>query len=158
MIRFMCIYCGQTILAREGTSGKKGKCPKCSHELRVPWTLKGRPGIGGTKIDTIEDKSTSDAQQQDLASGKNEPGLQNDKSPTFDVVTLYGEKSGWYIPTYDEQSLFLIAITVLLIMLFSKEPPVKTGGILEFKQSLAAVFFALHLDIFLYYFFTYSNR
>jgi len=116
----MCIYCGQTILAREGTSGKKGKCPKCSHELRVPWTLKGRPGIGGTKIDTIEDKSTSDAQQQDLASGKNEPGLQNDKSPTFDVVTLYGEKSGWYIPTYDEQSLFLIAITVLLIMLFNK--------------------------------------
>jgi hypothetical protein len=32
----------------------------------------------------------------------------------------------------------------------SKEPPVKTGGILEFKQSLPAVFFALHLDIPLY--------
>jgi hypothetical protein len=32
----------------------------------------------------------------------------------------------------------------------SKEPPVKTGGILEFKQSLPAVFFALHLNIFPY--------
>jgi len=40
----------------------------------------------------------------------------------------------------------------------SKEPPVKTGGILEFKQSLSAVFFALHLDIFLYRSFAYTNR
>ena len=38
----------------------------------------------------------------------------------------------------------------------SKEPPVKTGGILEFKQSLSAVFFALHLDIFFYRGFTYD--
>jgi hypothetical protein len=102
----MCIYCGQKILAHEGTSGKKGKCPKCSHELRIPWTLKGRPGIGGTKIDTVEDNATT--------------GHQTDKPTEFDVVTLYGEKSGWYIPTYDEQSLFLIAITLLLIMLFNE--------------------------------------
>lgn len=40
----------------------------------------------------------------------------------------------------------------------SKEPPVKTGGILEFKQSLAAVFFALHLNILLYRRFLYANR
>ncbi len=40
----------------------------------------------------------------------------------------------------------------------SKEPPVKTGGILEFKQSLSAVFFALHPDIFPYRRFTYHNR
>jgi hypothetical protein len=106
----MCIYCGQRILAREGTSGKKGKCPKCNHELRIPWTLKGRPGIGGTKIDTVEDNVTT--------------GLQSDKPPEFDVVTLYGEKSGWYIPTYDEQSLFLIAFTLLLIMLSNK--PIKS--------------------------------
>jgi hypothetical protein len=106
----MCIYCGQRILAHEGTSGKKGKCPKCSHELRIPWTLKGRPGIGGTKIDTTEDSTSTD-----------QP---SDKQPAFDVVTLYGEKSGWYIPTYDEQSLFLIAITLLLIMLFNK--PIKS--------------------------------
>jgi hypothetical protein len=32
----------------------------------------------------------------------------------------------------------------------SKLPPVKTGGILEFKQSLPAVFFALHFDILSY--------
>ena len=40
----------------------------------------------------------------------------------------------------------------------SKEPPVKTGGILEFKQSLPAVFFALHFDIFPYSRLTYANR
>ena len=102
----MCVYCGQKILAHDGTSGKKGKCPKCNHELRVPWTLKGRPGIGGTKIDTTEDNATN--------------GRQSNKPPEFDVVTLYGEKSGWYIPTYDEQSLFLTAFTMLLIMLFNK--------------------------------------
>lgn len=116
----MCIYCGQRILANEGTSGKKGKCTKCNHELRIPWTLKGRPGIGGTKIDSIEDNTTAVTQTQDSSSGKNKFGLQNDKPPAFDVVTLYGEKSGWYIPTYDEQSLFLIAFTLLLIILSNK--------------------------------------
>ena len=40
---------------------------------------------------------------------------------------------------------------------FSKQPPVKTGGILEFKQSLSAVFLALHLDIFSYRGLTYAN-
>jgi len=40
----------------------------------------------------------------------------------------------------------------------SKQPPVKTGGILEFKQSLSAVFFALHLNILPYRRFTYTNR
>jgi len=117
----MCIYCGQRILANEGTSGKKSKCPKCSHELRVPWTLKGRPGIGGTKIDTVEDNATDVPKSQDSSPEKTDfyiPGLQNDKPPAFDVVTLYGEKSGWLIPTYDELSLFLIAFTLLLLMIF----------------------------------------
>ena len=45
MIRFKCIYCGQRILARDDGIGKKGKCPKCRHELRVPKTTIGRPAI-----------------------------------------------------------------------------------------------------------------
>jgi len=45
-----------------------------------------------------------------------------------------------------------------IVALISKEPPVKTGGILEFKQSLSAVFFALHLDIFPNCRFIYSYR
>ena len=40
----------------------------------------------------------------------------------------------------------------------SKQPPVKTGGILEFKQSLSAVFFALHLNILSYRRLTYPHR
>ena len=117
MIKFMCIYCGQRILADEGTSGKRGKCPKCSHELRIPWTLKGRPGIGGTKIDSTSDNPAGAPQSQDSSSGKKESGL----TPAFDVVTLYGEKSGWYIPTYDEQSLFLTAFTLLLLLILSNK-------------------------------------
>ena len=35
-------------------------------------------------------------------------------------------------------------------LLENKQPPVKTGGILEFKQSLPAIFFALHCNIFPY--------
>jgi len=116
----MCIYCGQSILADEGTSGKKGKCPKCSHELIIPLTLEGRPGIGGTKTAAPEDNAAGVPQSRDSSPDKTNPlilGFESDKPPAFDVVTLYGEKSGWYIPTYDQQSLFLIAFTLLLIIL-----------------------------------------
>lgn len=40
----------------------------------------------------------------------------------------------------------------------SKQPRVTTRGILELKQSLPAVFFALLFDILPYYFFRYTNR
>ncbi|MBN2182734.1 MAG: hypothetical protein JW715_12550, partial [Sedimentisphaerales bacterium] len=124
MIRFKCVYCGQRIRANEGTSGKMGKCPKCNHELIIPWTLKGRPGIGGTKTEPVEENATAVPQSRDSSFGKNKSCLQIGNPPAFDVVTLYGEKSNWYIPTYDEQSLFLIAFTLLVIIIFNK--PIKS--------------------------------
>ena len=100
MIRFKCIYCGQRILARDDGIGKKGKCPKCRHELRVPKTTKGRPAISTEKTLPIQHPA--------------------DTAPkgylyTDDLAELYKEKVGWFIPTYDELSLFLMAITLILL-------------------------------------------
>ena len=47
MIRFKCIYCGQRILAPDNGVGKKGKCPKCGHEVRVLKTNKRTSVISG---------------------------------------------------------------------------------------------------------------
>ena len=117
MISFTCIYCGRSIQADEDTAGENCKCPECNHELKIPWTLKGRPAIGGTKIETIEDDSPASKHTLDLLSEKKSSFLPDEKPPAFDVKTLFGEKPVWFIPTYDEQSLFLIAVTLLLVVL-----------------------------------------
>lgn len=119
MMRFKCIYCGQRIVAREETVGKRGKCPKCSHVLRVPWTMKGRPGIGGYKDESLEQHTTSGAKSLTSSWGHFADYAPDDliigEKPTINFVYLYGEKAGWLIPTYDELSLFLMAATLLLL-------------------------------------------
>jgi len=101
MIRFKCIYCGQRILAKDDGVGKKGKCPNCKHELRVPKTTTGRPAI------------SSDASEK-LLQAKETLALLSIAKPD-DQAELYGEKPGWFIPVYDELSLFLMAITLILL-------------------------------------------
>jgi len=103
VIRFKCIYCGQRILAREDTVGKKGKCPKCSHLLVVPWTTKGRPAI------------SADIPEQLQKAREAVATLSTAKDLSNDIAELYGEKPGWLIPTYDELSLFLMAAMFILL-------------------------------------------
>jgi DNA-directed RNA polymerase subunit RPC12/RpoP len=99
VIRFKCIYCGQRMLAQEDGRGKKGKCPKCNHLVVVPWTTKGRPAIN------------SDIPEQ-LQQARETIAI---LSTAQDTAELYREKAGWFIPTYDELSLFLMAATFILL-------------------------------------------
>jgi DNA-directed RNA polymerase subunit RPC12/RpoP len=100
MIRFKCIYCGQRILASDDGIGKKGKCPKCKHELRVPKTTIGRPAISSEKTEPMQYPADT-ASKGYLC--------------TDDLAELCKEKAGWFIPVYDELSLFLMAITLILL-------------------------------------------
>jgi DNA-directed RNA polymerase subunit RPC12/RpoP len=99
VIRFKCIYCGQRILAPDGGADKKGKCPKCNHLLVVPWTTKGRPAISADIPEQLQQARETIAIL----------------STAQDTAELYREKTGWFIPTYDELSLFLMAATFILL-------------------------------------------
>jgi len=111
VIRFKCIYCGQRILARDDGIGKKGKCPKCKHELRVPKTTIGRPAISTEKTEPIQHpKDTSTWWNTKYTKPEDLPGY-----PTDDLAELCKEKAGWFIPIYDELSLFLMAMTLIFL-------------------------------------------
>jgi DNA-directed RNA polymerase subunit RPC12/RpoP len=110
VIRFKCIYCGQRILAKEDGVGKKGKCPKCKHELVVPETTKGRPAISSDK-EPMPDRSVPRVPAWDENSGFK----QQDAEEV--LVELYKESFRFLIPTYDELSLFLMAVTLIALYL-----------------------------------------
>jgi DNA-directed RNA polymerase subunit RPC12/RpoP len=107
VIRFKCIYCGQRILAKEDGAGKKGKCPTCRHDVRVPKTIKDTPAIS-TDISEREKKAKA---KLDLMSAL--------MGPPEDTAELIKEKAGWFIPVYDELSLFLMAITLILLYIIN---------------------------------------
>ncbi len=106
MIRFKCIYCGQRILAQDDSVGKKGKCPKCRHELRVPKTTIGRPAISIEKTVPIQHPANT-ASKGYLC--------------TDDLAELCKEKAGWFIPVYDEMSLFLMAVTLIFLCIANSQ-------------------------------------
>lgn len=118
MIRFKCIYCGQSVLAPRDGIGRQGKCPKCSHILRVPKTTEGRPAIGGDRDAAARRRSvlaTKGFSPTWDSSPDYAPEYLIDEAPPIDFVYLYGEKAGWLIPTYDELSLFLTALATILL-------------------------------------------
>jgi len=113
VIRFKCIYCGQRILAPDGGASKKGKCPKCSHLLVVPWTTKGRPAISSDKEpmpDRPKPRVPEWDKDLDLRSG---PDGQAEDA----LIELFKESFGFLVPTYDKLSLFLMAVTLILLYL-----------------------------------------
>jgi DNA-directed RNA polymerase subunit RPC12/RpoP len=114
VIKFKCIYCGQRILAQDEGRGKKGHCPKCRHELRVPITTKGRPAISADIPEKLQQAREAFALRNIATAG---PQSQDD------LAELWGEKAGWFIPIYDELSLFLMAAT--LILLYATNPPMR---------------------------------
>lgn len=108
MIKFKCIYCGQKILAQEDGRGKKGRCPKCRHELRVPITTKGRPAISPDKEPMPEQPKP-----RVFEWGKDTWSVSGDASDI--MVDLYKESFRPFIPTYDKLSLFLVLVTLILL-------------------------------------------
>jgi DNA-directed RNA polymerase subunit RPC12/RpoP len=110
VIRFKCIYCGQRILAQDNGAGKKGKCPKCRHELIVPRTTKGRPAISSDKEPMPERPAPyvpewNKDPRFDGANGKDE------------WTEVFQESFGFLVPTYDKLSLFLMAVTWITLYL-----------------------------------------
>ena len=105
MVRFKCIYCGQRILTREDTVGKKGKCPKCKHELVVPKSTKGRPAI------SLNKEPIPERPKPRLGPGEQEDVL----------IAFYKESFGFLVPTYDKLSLFLMVVTLILLYLTNKK-------------------------------------
>lgn len=111
MIRFKCIYCGQKITARDDGAGKKGNCPKCKHPVVVPWATKGRPAISVEKTEPLQHpKDTATRWDPAFTKPRDLPGYEDN-----DLAELCGEKTGWFIPVYDELSLFLMAVTLILL-------------------------------------------
>ena len=108
VIRFKCIYCGQRILAPDNGAGKKGRCPKCQHDLVVPKSTKGRPAISSDKEPT-PDRSEPRVPPWDESSGFEQ------KDAEEVLVELYKESFRFFIPTYDELSLFLMAVTLIAL-------------------------------------------
>ena len=105
MIRFKCIYCGQRIVAKDDSQDKKGKCPACGHELRVPNIVKNAPAI---------DTNLSESELEKKARAKLD--LMNaDMDSSDDLADLVREDAGWLIPVYDEMSLFLMSVTLILL-------------------------------------------
>jgi phage FluMu protein Com len=102
VIKFKCIYCGQRILAKDEGRGKKGKCPKCRHLLTVPESTEGRPAISPNK-EPIPDPEW-DKYLTSFDNGEE------------DSTELIREQFGFLIPTYDTLSVFLMAITWILVL------------------------------------------
>ena len=145
MIRFKCIYCGQRILARDDGIGKKGKCPKCRHELRVPKTTIGRPAISIEKTEPIQNPADT-ASKGYLC--------------TDDLAELCKEKAGWFIPIYDESSLFLMAMTLTFLCVGNSQ---MRNWILHFLSQadgryILALLFLAGLGLCLYHVFTLREK
>jgi hypothetical protein len=98
------------MLAQEDGRGKKGKCPKCNHLVVVPWTTKGRPAISPNK-EPIPERPKPRVQEWDR-DARFFPGDASDMR-----VELYKESFRPFIPTYDELSLFLMAVTLIVLYL-----------------------------------------
>jgi len=149
VIRFKCIYCGQRILAPDNGVGKKGHCPKCQHDLRVPKTTKDRPAIS---VDIPEKLQKAKETIAILSTAQDSP----------DDAELYQEKAGWFIPTYDELSLFLMA--AILILLYAVNVTMREQiykGITAFNDGrvyIMAIIFLCGMGLSIYHIFTTREK
>ena len=147
MIRFKCIYCGQRILAPDNGVGKKGHCPKCQHELVVPKTTKGRPAISVEK-EPIFERPVPPVQKSVPEKVKPLHQMLNHDTLEIpdDMTEVYEEKLGFLIPTYDELSLFLMAVTLIALYLTNRGMRSETIG---FAMRLDAWRLGIYLALFL---------
>ncbi|MGA1979561.1 MAG: hypothetical protein ABSG99_03205 [Sedimentisphaerales bacterium] len=88
-------------MAPDDGGGKKGPCPRCRHEVHVPCPPKKRPAIS---MEEREKKAKVELALMNIA-----------MDSSGDAAELIKEKAGWFIPVYDELSLFLTAATLILL-------------------------------------------
>ncbi len=109
MIRFKCVYCGRKLIAKDEQRNKKGKCPECSHIVMVPTSTKGK---------RILDPDISErSQKMNEACAIFEIAHQKDYED--EDVPLCFEKPAWFVPTYDQLSLFLMSITFIILAIIN---------------------------------------
>jgi len=108
VIKFKCIYCGQRILASDDGAGKKGKCPKCAHLLTIPESTKGRPAISFDK-EPMPDRAEPRVPAWEKGSGFGPEDAEEE------LTGLFKESFGFLVPTYDKLSLFLMAVTLIVL-------------------------------------------
>ena len=108
MIKFKCIYCGQRIVVQDQSRGKKGHCPTCRHLLVIPTSTKGRPAISPNK-EPMPDRIEPQIPAWEKGSGF-EP-----EDAEEELTKLFKESFGFLVPTYDKLSLFLMAVTLIVL-------------------------------------------
>lgn len=133
MIRFKCIYCGQRILAKEDGVGKKGKCPKCWHELVVPESTKGRPAISPNK-EPMPDRPKSYIPAWEKGSGFDKEDAEEE------LIELFKESFGFLIPTYDKLSVLLMSLTFILLFMTNSQMRVLIPNANETSQTESFAF------------------
>ena len=103
MIRFKCIYCGQRIAVNDDLADRQGKCPTCGHQLHVPKPVQTTPS---NSMD-IAEREKKAIEWREL--------MNPERNSSDDLADLVREDAGWLIPVYDEMSLFLMSITLILL-------------------------------------------
>jgi hypothetical protein len=108
MIRFKCVYCGQRILAKDDSRGKKGVCPGCGHTTYVP-RIPNDINLTPLALAPAEQSPEYPKAPPDAIEEFPQP------IPDEDMTDLYEEKYGFLIPHYDELSLFLMAAVFIAL-------------------------------------------
>jgi hypothetical protein len=83
--------------------------------LFIPKTTQNRPAISAEKTEPLPHPKKSATWW--------DPSFTRPQDLPDDQAVLYGERPGWFIPSYDELSLFLMAVT--LILLYAANAPLR---------------------------------
>jgi DNA-directed RNA polymerase subunit RPC12/RpoP len=114
MIRFSCIYCGKLIVAEDAKATKLGKCPACSHIVRVPRKRAGGDPEGRSamarRLNRMSDQEVADTL---LADRPGEDG-------TAKIARWVAEP---FLPKYDDLTLFTLSAALLLLLLIYHYSP-----------------------------------
>jgi hypothetical protein len=89
------------MMTSDDNAGKKGPCLTCGHEVHVPHLPKKRQALSMAER---EKKAKAELALINVA-----------MDSSGDAAELIKEKAGWFIPVYDELSLFLTAATLILL-------------------------------------------
>src|SRR5512138_2724795 len=114
MIRFACVYCGKHVTAEDARAGKLGKCPACSHIVRVPRkpVPPSVPAAGSGP-----DNKAALARQWDHVSDRDiANALLADRPGAEEATKVARWAAEPFLPKYDDLTLFVLSATLLLLL------------------------------------------
>ena len=117
MIRFRCEFCGLKLWARHVYAGQKCKCPKCENILTIPQITSTYSGKRPVDSPSWLPDKVSTASEKDLTSGERMAVAPSSSKYELseDYVPIHEEWRYFFIPIYDEVSLFLMGLTFILL-------------------------------------------